>query len=315
MSSFTSQGDQMEKPSSRHNCMNFLLIFIIIWLLTMRSANLLTWQIPSSVANWKDNCCCLYRLSSRAGPLAELLSEKVTSKQKLFNGGYSWEETDSPSFFPGRHADVFVKGQRIGEFGIIHPTVLQKFDIPNPVTALEINIEPFCFDQLYQPLQTHMSQWVMSKSPLKAFERKMNDLDSRTAWIELSAYWICHIIFCLLELPNEASADSDCLLSQLILDQIIAIQGPSAQLYIVFYFVLLKFVSRIKHYSRISTPKRRIKRFSTDRKLNKSQKQISNVNLLRHSACFGRSLLGREKWCSCPSAPSLSSLLLAHSKM
>lgn len=90
-----------------------------------------------------------------AGPLAKLAPEKVSSKQQLFDGGYSWQESDSPSFFPGRHADIFVKGQRVGEFGIIHPTVLQKFDIPNPVTALELNIEPFCFDQLYQPLQTH----------------------------------------------------------------------------------------------------------------------------------------------------------------
>ena len=43
---------------------------------------------------------------------------------------------------------------KVGEFGIIHPDVLAKFDIPNTVTALELNIEPFCFDQLYKPLPT-----------------------------------------------------------------------------------------------------------------------------------------------------------------
>ncbi len=44
---------------------------------------------------------------------------------------------------------------KVGEFGIVHPTVLANFDIPNTVTALEINIEPFCFDSTYKPLPTH----------------------------------------------------------------------------------------------------------------------------------------------------------------
>lgn len=50
---------------------------------------------------------------------------------------------------------VYAKGERVGEFGIVHPEVLAAFDIPFPVSALEINLEPFCFDQFYQPLSTH----------------------------------------------------------------------------------------------------------------------------------------------------------------
>ncbi len=53
---------------------------------------------------------------------------------------------------------MYAKGERVGEFGIIHPEVLQAFDIPNPVSALELNLEPFCFDQFYKPLPTHMPQ-------------------------------------------------------------------------------------------------------------------------------------------------------------
>lgn len=83
------------------------------------------------------------------------MPEGISKKESLFNGGYSWKESESTSFFPGRHADIFLKGHRVGEFGIVHPKVLQNFDIPNPVTALELNLEPFCFDQLYVPLQTH----------------------------------------------------------------------------------------------------------------------------------------------------------------
>ena len=46
---------------------------------------------------------------------------------------------------------------RIGKFGVIHPEVLSKFDIPFPVSAVELNIEPFCYDQFYQALPTHLA--------------------------------------------------------------------------------------------------------------------------------------------------------------
>lgn len=35
---------------------------------------------------------------------------------------------------------------------MVHPEVLANFEIPYPVTALELNIEPFCFNQYYQTL-------------------------------------------------------------------------------------------------------------------------------------------------------------------
>ena len=43
-------------------------------------------------------------------------------------------------------------GREVGIFGIVHPEALEKFEIPYAVSALEINIEPFCFDQYYKPL-------------------------------------------------------------------------------------------------------------------------------------------------------------------
>ncbi|KAL3144115.1 hypothetical protein ABBQ32_003906 [Trebouxia sp. C0010 RCD-2024] len=83
------------------------------------------------------------------------------------NGGYSWRAaTDShDAYFSGRQADIFLEAStssqksevRIGKFGIIHPEVLSKFDIPFPVSALELNIEPFCYDQFYQALPTHLT--------------------------------------------------------------------------------------------------------------------------------------------------------------
>jgi hypothetical protein len=41
---------------------------------------------------------------------------------------------------------------QVGSFGIVHPEVLEAFEIPFPVSALELNLDPFCFDQFYKSL-------------------------------------------------------------------------------------------------------------------------------------------------------------------
>ena len=51
---------------------------------------------------------------------------------------------------------MYAKGVRVGEFGIIHPEVLAAFDIANPVSALELDLEPFCFDLIFRPLPTQI---------------------------------------------------------------------------------------------------------------------------------------------------------------
>ncbi|KAF5676334.1 phenylalanine-tRNA ligase alpha chain [Fusarium circinatum] len=61
--------------------------------------------------------------------------------------GYWIEELDDATFFAGHAASVYLrlggKEKRIGEFGILHPTVLEKFDLKYPVSTLEINLEVF----------------------------------------------------------------------------------------------------------------------------------------------------------------------------
>ncbi|KAH9906458.1 beta subunit of phenylalanyl-tRNA synthetase [Xylariomycetidae sp. FL2044] len=61
--------------------------------------------------------------------------------------GYWLEPIDEPTFFPGRAAAIFLrlngKATRIGEIGILHPTVLEHFDLRYPVSTLEINLEVF----------------------------------------------------------------------------------------------------------------------------------------------------------------------------
>ncbi|PTD04870.1 Phenylalanine-tRNA ligase beta subunit [Fusarium culmorum] len=61
--------------------------------------------------------------------------------------GYWIEELDDATFFAGHAASVYLrlggKERRVGEFGILHPSVLEKFDLKYPVSTLEINLEVF----------------------------------------------------------------------------------------------------------------------------------------------------------------------------
>jgi phenylalanyl-tRNA synthetase beta chain len=62
--------------------------------------------------------------------------------------GYWIEEIDEPTFFPGHAAAIYLRINgndqvRIGEFGILHPSVLEKFELRYPVSTLEINLEVF----------------------------------------------------------------------------------------------------------------------------------------------------------------------------
>ncbi|XP_015120127.1 phenylalanine--tRNA ligase beta subunit [Diachasma alloeum] len=57
--------------------------------------------------------------------------------------GYYLEAAEDPTYFPQRCAKVIVHGQVIGKMGVLHPEVLQKFELHLPCSSIEINIEPF----------------------------------------------------------------------------------------------------------------------------------------------------------------------------
>jgi phenylalanyl-tRNA synthetase beta chain len=61
--------------------------------------------------------------------------------------GYWIDEIDEPTFFAGHAAAIYFrlngKQVRIGEFGILHPTVLDRFELRYPVSTLELNLEVF----------------------------------------------------------------------------------------------------------------------------------------------------------------------------
>ncbi|KAI8572402.1 hypothetical protein RHMOL_Rhmol01G0195700 [Rhododendron molle] len=64
------------------------------------------------------------------------------------NAGYYLERADEPEFLPGRQASILYKGKRIGAFGIVHPEVLNNFDIPDACSFVELNIESFLQSQV-----------------------------------------------------------------------------------------------------------------------------------------------------------------------
>jgi phenylalanyl-tRNA synthetase beta chain len=55
--------------------------------------------------------------------------------------GYAIEPAQDALFFDGRCVRVLLRGQPIGIFGVLHPTVLKKFDLPFPVSALHLDVE------------------------------------------------------------------------------------------------------------------------------------------------------------------------------
>jgi len=59
---------------------------------------------------------------------------------RMLNTRYSIEETEHPSFIPGRVARVKVKDKKIAYIGELSPQVLKNWDLDTPVTAMELNV-------------------------------------------------------------------------------------------------------------------------------------------------------------------------------
>ncbi|KAK9762698.1 phenylalanine--tRNA ligase subunit beta [Basidiobolus ranarum] len=77
----------------------------------------------------------------------QMLNVKLVAPSSK-SAGYYIAESGNPTFFPGRSADIYyrpAKGEAsvIGAFGVLHPEVLGKFEIPFPCSALEFSVEPF----------------------------------------------------------------------------------------------------------------------------------------------------------------------------
>ncbi|CAF1886492.1 unnamed protein product [Brassica oleracea] len=65
----------------------------------------------------------------------------VPSVQTGDNTGYYINRSQEPEFLPGKQASIIYKGKHVGNFGIVHPQVLNNFDIIDPYSLVEIDME------------------------------------------------------------------------------------------------------------------------------------------------------------------------------
>ncbi|XP_056631917.1 phenylalanine--tRNA ligase beta subunit [Diorhabda sublineata] len=72
-----------------------------------------------------------------------MLLLEVSWSRKKNSVGYYLQAADDPTYFPGRCANIICHGALIGKIGVLHPTVLTKFELTNPCSALELNIQSF----------------------------------------------------------------------------------------------------------------------------------------------------------------------------
>ena len=59
---------------------------------------------------------------------------------RMLNANYDIEETEHPSFIPGRVARIKVNDEKVAYIGEISPKILSKWELEMPVTALELNL-------------------------------------------------------------------------------------------------------------------------------------------------------------------------------
>ncbi|KAI1893198.1 hypothetical protein AGOR_G00121230 [Albula goreensis] len=90
--------------------------------------------------------CAVYYSKSPGFEVIHGLLDRVMQLLEVQPGrgeGYYIQAAEDPAFFPGRCADIFVRGQVVGRLGVLHPDIIDRFELTMPCSALDINIEPF----------------------------------------------------------------------------------------------------------------------------------------------------------------------------
>lgn len=73
-------------------------------------------------------------------------------EDKKGRGYWIEEDSQNPTFFPGRGAQVYFRDQAggdakvVGWLGVFHPEVLENYDIPYAASAVELMVEPFMIE-------------------------------------------------------------------------------------------------------------------------------------------------------------------------
>ncbi|XP_076833236.1 phenylalanine--tRNA ligase beta subunit [Brachyhypopomus gauderio] len=59
------------------------------------------------------------------------------------NHGYYIQAAEDSTYFTGRCAEIFSRGKSVGHLGVLHPDVINSFELTMPCSALDIDIQPF----------------------------------------------------------------------------------------------------------------------------------------------------------------------------
>ena len=76
-------------------------------------------------------------------------------------GAVDWtlQDTDTPTFHPGRNAEVLLGDKRIGVFGEVHPEVLENYDLPYKAYLFEFDLEGLAdvatFAKRFEPISIY----------------------------------------------------------------------------------------------------------------------------------------------------------------
>jgi len=88
--------------------------------------------------------------------LMEKKKKDVDSKSdKQYPYVYFIKASEQPCYLPGRSADIVIKNTAnqnthvVGHFGILHPEVLKKFEIPHLISAMHMDVLPLSDPSLF----------------------------------------------------------------------------------------------------------------------------------------------------------------------
>lgn len=85
---------------------------------------------------------------TEAAAVAAEQQAKTSGEAAELGDYYTIEKGEDGAFFPGRAMNVYLhrRGEKvqIGHLGVVHPNTLKAYDIPNPCSYMELNIQFLC---------------------------------------------------------------------------------------------------------------------------------------------------------------------------
>ena len=71
-----------------------------------------------------------------------LLMTKIGAIQNKHYNLKEHSEDEDKKYFPKRGANVMLEGKKVGTIGVLHPQVIEDFQLKNPISCLELDFEP-----------------------------------------------------------------------------------------------------------------------------------------------------------------------------